>query len=181
MGYKLSPQLQIGLDADFSKLRVVTGYTIQVIDPSSTVSQAIYKTGEIVGDESRFNGRFNIDYIVKGNGSINYIMGASGVFSGWKIDKHIAYFQDFQMPLFSVHNPSNNFTAKTSGIGWGFGINLGLEYRFSEKIVAQLMYQPYMQRANYFYTKSTIASSGSDYIKDAFRLEHDLTLRILWK
>src|SRR5690606_7028816 len=140
----------IGLDADFSKLRVITGYTLNVYDASQTTSQPIYETGEIVADESRFNGRFNIDYIIKGNGSINYIGGVSGLFNAWKIDRHVAFFREFQMPLFSVHNPANNFTAKTGGMGWGFGLNAGLEYRFSKKIVAQLMYQPYLQRTDYY-------------------------------
>lgn len=180
MGYKLSPELQFGLDANFSKLKFRSGYSIQVIDPSSTVSQAIYETGYIYAEESRFNGRFNIDYIIDGD-PINFIAGVSGVFSAWKIDEHVAFFREHQMPLFTVHNPGNNFTSKTGGMGWGFGINLGMEYRFSERIVAQLMYQPYMQRAEYFLTKQEIANLTQPYIKPKFRLEHDLTVRILWK
>lgn len=182
VGYKLSPNLQIGIDADFSKLKVLTGYTLQVIDPSITVSQEQYRQGEITGEESRFNGRFNIDYIIEGSPALNYIVGVSGVFSSWKMDSHIAYFDSHQIPLFSVHNPANNTIGpKTRGMGWGFGLSAGIEYRFSDKIVGQLMYQPYMQRADYYNSKTTIANLGSNYIKDPFRLEHDLTLRILWK
>lgn len=179
-GYKLSPNLQMNIDANFSKLKVITGYTIIVIDPSITVSQEQYRTGEILGEESRFNGRFNLDYIIEGD-PVNFIVGANGLFSGWRIDNHTAYFQTFQMPLFSVHNQANNFTAKTGGIGWGMGLNLGAEYRFTESIVAQLMYQPYFQRMEYWSTKNDIANLGDSYIKPPFRLEHDLTVRILWK
>lgn len=180
LGYKLSPELQVGLDADFSKLKIRSGYSIEVIDPSSSVSQEQYRTGFIFGEESRFNGRFNIDYIIEGEG-VNFIVGASGIFSAWRMDKHIATFENYQMSLFSVHNVGNNFTSKTSGMGWGFGLNAGIEYRFSDKIVAQLMYQPYLQRTDYFNTKNTIQSLGANYIPDKFRLEHDLTVRILWK
>jgi hypothetical protein len=180
VGYKLSPNLQFGLDADFSKLKFRSAYSIQVIDPSSTVSQAQYRTGNMFAEESRFNGRFNVDYIIDGD-PLNYIVGLSGLFSAWRIDKHIAFFEDFQMPLFSVFNTGNNFTSKTGGSGWGFGINIGLEYRFTEKIVAQLMYQPYMQRAEYFLTKTEIANLSQPYIRPKFRLEHDITVRILWK
>ena len=182
LGYKLSPNLQIGLDANFSKLKVITGYTLQIIDPSSTVSQEQYGTGTITGEESRFNGRFNIDYIIKGGSSINYIVGISGVFSAWRMDQHIAHYESLQMPLFSVHNPTNNLIGpRTRGMGWGFGLSGGVEYRFTPKIVAQLMYQPYVQRADYFNSKNTIANLGTSYVKDGFRLEHDLTVRILWK
>ncbi|MEZ4922152.1 MAG: hypothetical protein R2780_03165 [Crocinitomicaceae bacterium] len=183
LGYKLSPNLQIGLDADFNKLRVLTGYSIQVIDPSITVTQEQYRTGIIVGQESRFNGRFNFDYIVEGD-QFNFIAGISGLFHAWRIDSHIAYFPDnsgIQIPLFSVHDPTNNFTKKTSGLGWGGGLNAGIEHRFTEKIVAQLMYQPYVLRADYYNSKSTIAALGSSYIKPPLRLEHDITVRILWK
>lgn len=181
LGYKLSPEFQIGIDVDFSKLKIITGYTLNVDDPSNTTSQDQYETGEILGEESRFNGRFNIDYIIEGGGQFNYIAGVSGLFSGWRIDKHVAFFRDFQVPLHSVHNPANNFTKKTGGIGWGFGINAGIEFRFNDQIVAQIMYQPYLQRADYYNTKNTIAALGASYVKDKFRLEHDLTLRILWK
>ena len=181
LGYKLSPNLQVGLDADFNKLKVLTGYSIQVIDPSITVTQAQYRTGEILAQESRFNGRFNFDYIVEGTGKLNYIFGISGLFHAWRIDSQVAYFDGYQMPLYSVHNPNNNFTIKTSGIGWGGGLNAGLEYRVNDKIVAQLMYQPYFVRVDYYNTKSTITSLGSNYVKPPFRLEHDLTVRILWK
>lgn len=181
MGYKLSPNLQVNLDANFNKLKLITGYTLNVIDPSSTVTQDQYRTGEIYAEESRFNGRFNIDYIIEGSSSINYIGGVSGLFSGWRIDEHVAFFEGHQMPLFSVHNPNNNFSSKTGGMGWGLGANLGIEYRFSEKIVAQLMYQPYVQKSEYFLTKNEILNLNQPYEKPKFRLEHDLTLRILWK
>ncbi|UKN03042.1 hypothetical protein K6119_05895 [Paracrocinitomix mangrovi] len=181
MGFKVSPNLQAGIDADFSKLKVNSGYTIQVIDPSQTISQEQYRTGYITAEESRFNGRFNLDYIIEGNDKINYVAGISGLFMGWRIDKHIAFYETYQMSLFSVHDPTNNFTAKTGGVGWGVGANAGIEYRFNDKIVAQIMYQPYLQKAEYFSTKSDIANLGSAYVKPSFRLEHDLTVRILWK
>lgn len=180
LGYKLSPTLQIGIDADFSKLKVRDFFSLEVIDPSNTTSQAQYQLGNIYAEESRFNGRFNFDYIIEGE-SVNFIVGASGIFSAWKIDEHFAVFNDYIMPLFSVHNPNNNFSVRTSGTGWGGGINAGVEYRLKENIVLQLMYQPYMQRTDYLNTKSQIAAWGSSYIPDKFRLEHDLTLRILWK
>jgi len=101
--------------------------------------------------------------------------------SAWRIDKHLAVFRDYIMPMHSVHDPNNNFSVKTSGMGWGAGINIGAEYRVNEKIVYQLMYQPYFQRTDYYNKKSTIEALGSSYVKDRYRLEHDITLRILWK
>ena len=180
IGYKLSPNLQVGIDADFSKLKVKNFFTIEVLDASNTTSQEQYQVGNLYAEESRFNGRFNFDYIVEGE-KLNFVLGLSGIFSSWRIDEHIAVFNDYVMPLFSKFDPNNNFSTRISGSGWGAGLNTGLEYRLNEKIVCQLMYQPYFQRTDYFNTKLQIQNLGSTYIKDKFRLEHDLTLRILWK
>jgi hypothetical protein len=180
MGYKISPNLQFGLDANFNKLKVISGYSIQVIDPSITISQEQYRTGYIYAEESRFNGRFNIDYIFN-DAPLNYIVGVSGLLHAWRIDEHTASFESHQIPLFSKHNPANNISNRTAGMGWGFGLNVGVEYRFTEKIVSQIMYQPYMVRAEYFNSKSTVQNLGTSYVKPPLRLEHDITVRILWK
>lgn len=180
VGYKISPNLQANIDANFSKLKVRDVFSIEVFDPANSTSQEQYQLGELYAEESRFNGRFNFDYIFHQE-KVNYILGLSGIFTAWRIDQHIAIFRDLQMPLFSAHNPNNNIVNKISGSGWGGGLNLGIEYRVNEKIVAQLMYQPYMTRVDYFNTKNTIENLGSAYVPDKFRLEHDLTLRFLWK
>ncbi|MEO9532683.1 MAG: hypothetical protein ABJG68_16770 [Crocinitomicaceae bacterium] len=180
MGYQLSPTLQIGIDADFCKLKVKDFYTIEVIDPGNQTTQGQFQVGNLYAEESRFNARFNFDYIIEGE-SVNFLIGASGIFSAWRVDEHLAVFRDYIMPMHSVHDPNNNFTVKTTGNGFGAGLNAGAEYRLNEKIVLQLMYQPYFQRTDYFNTKSTIEALGSSYVKDRYRLEHDLTLRILWK
>jgi len=181
LGYKISPELQAGLDANFSKLKVRDVFSIEVIDPSNTTSQEQYSLGQLYAEESRFNGRFNFDYIIEGSESLKYIVGLSGIFSAWRIDEYTAFFQNTQMPLFTVHGVNNNITSKTSGGGFGGGLNLGFEYRINEKIVAQLMYQPYMNRVDYFNTKSQIQALGTAYVPDRFRLEHDITVRFLWK
>ena len=180
LGYELSPNLQIGIDADFSKLKVKDFFSIEVLNSSNTTSQEQYQLGNLYAEESRFNGRFNFDYIVEGEAA-NLIVGASGLFCAWRMDEHFAIFNGYSMPLFSLHNPNNNFSIRTAGSGWGFGLNTGIEYRLKENIVLQLMYQPYVQRADYFNTKSQINTMGSSYLPDRYRLEHDITLRILWK
>lgn len=181
LGYKLGPSLQFSLDANFSRLKTRDFFTIEVLDPSNTTSQEQYRVGNLYGEESRFNGRFNMDYVVEGE-TVNIIGGLSGVFHAWRIEEHIAVFEEYIMPLHSkFQNAAQQSTVKIAGTGFGFGINLGAEYDLNEKIVLQLMYQPYVQRADYFNTKATIANLGSSYIKDKYRLEHDLILRIMWK
>lgn len=181
LGYKLGPSLQFSLDANFSRLKIRDFFTIEVLDPSNTTSQEQYRVGNLYGEESRFNGKFNMDYVVEGE-TVNIIGGLSGVFHAWRIEEHIAVFEEYIMPLHSkFQNAAQQSTEKIAGTGFGFGINLGAEYDLNEKIVLQLMYQPYVQRADYLNTKATIANLGSSYIKDKYRLEHDLILRIMWK
>ena len=89
--------------------------------------------------------------------------------------------EQFIYNLYSLHDPGNNFTKKTSGSGWGYGVNIGFEYRLNEKFVAQCVYQPYFARVEYFKTKSQIDNEGPMYLKPENKLEHDLTVRIIWK
>ena len=56
------------------------------------------------------------------------------------------------------------------GSGWGLGINIGVEYRINEKIVSQILYQPYQSFVDY----------GININKRVL-LQHDFTVRFLWK
>jgi hypothetical protein len=182
LGYNVSPNLQASIDANFSSLKVKTSYNLEVFDPANQTSQEQYQVGYILGGETRFNGKFNLDYISDGD-KVKFIIGAQGIFSSWRMEQLLIELNNEQWiyNLYSVHDPANNFTKKTSGSGWGYGINIGFEYRLSDKFVGQFMYQPYFSKSEYFSTKSQIEAAGSTYIKPEAQLEHDITLRIIWK
>lgn len=180
VGYNIGPGLQANLDANFNKLKVKDVFTMEVFDPGNFTTEPTIAIGQLYAEESRFNGRFNFDFIAEGD-KVNFIIGLSGLFIAWRMDEHIAMYNSYTMPLFSVHNPTNNISTRTSGQGWGAGVNLGLEYRFAENMVGQFMYMPYFSRLDYFNTKSQIETLGSSYVRPPFSLEHDITLRILWK
>lgn len=182
LGYNVSPNLQASIDGNFSKLKVKTSYTLEVLDPSNQTTQEQYVSGNILGGESRFNGKFNLDYISDGD-KAKFIIGLQGLFTAWRMEQLLVELsnEQFLYNLYSLHDPGNNFTKKTSGSGWGFGINTGFEFRINEKFVAQCVYQPYLARVEYFNTKSQIANAGSTYVKPERKLEHDLTVRIIWK
>jgi hypothetical protein len=185
LGYAVTPNLQASIDANFCQPKVQTTYTIKLLDPGNQTSQDQYRVGSVLGKEGRFNGKFNLDYIFDAD-KIKFIIGVQGLFLSWRMEQLIYELADEQWIYnsYSVHNVANNFTKKTSGSGWGYGLNLGFEYRLNEKFVAQFTYQPYLSRIEYFYTKAQIEqleSSGSNYPGISNRLEHDITLRILWK
>ena len=181
-GYNVSPNLQASIDANFSLLKVKTSYNLEIFDPANLTTQEQFEVGYILGEETRFNGKFNLDYISDGD-KVKFIIGAQGIFTSWRMDRLLIELNNEQWiyNLYSIHDVSNNFTKKTSGSGWGYGVNLGLEYRLNDKLVGQFMYQPYFSKVEYFSTKSQIETAGSSYIKPQRRLEHDITLRILWK
>lgn len=182
LGYSVSPNFQASIDANFSQLKVKTSYNLEIFDPANQTTQEQFITGYIIGGESRFNGKFNLDYIFDGD-KAKMIIGVQGIFMAWRMEQLLVELNNEQWlyNLYSVHDPTNNFTKKTSGSGWGYGLNLGIEYRINDKFVGQLVYQPYHSRVEYFSTKSQIENAGSTYIKPEHKLEHDLTLRILWK
>lgn len=182
IGYSVNPNLQASIDANFSQLKVKTSYSLEVFDPANQTTQEQYFTGYIIGGEGRFNGKFNLDYISDGD-QAKFIIGAQGIFTAWRMEQLLVELNNEQWlyNLYSVHDPTNNFTKKTSGSGWGYGINLGFEYRLNDKFVGQFLYQPHFVKVEYFNTKSQIDAAGATYIKPKQRLEHDLTLRILWK
>jgi hypothetical protein len=169
LGYQVSPNFQMSLDGNFSKLKVKSNFTIVVEDPSNWTSEPVIELGTLYAEESRFDGRYNLDYVFDG-GKAKFILGVSGIFTAWRIDEHFASIRDYNMQLFSKFNPTNNFNNKVSGMGWGGGINIGCEYRVNEKIVAQIMYQPYQTRVDYGFI-----------IYKNLLLQHDLTVRFLWK
>lgn len=168
-GYQISPTFQMSIDANFSKLKVVDVFSIQVEDPSTTTSQEQYRLGNLYAEESRFNARYNIDWVSEGQ-KVNFIYGISGIFTSWRMDQYFAEFEGHTMQLFSVHDPTNNITKKVRGSGFGGGINLGVEYRLNNNIVLQMMYQPYQTKVDYGFT-----------IYKKFLPQHDVTVRILWK
>ena len=170
MGYQISPNLQVSADGNFNKLKVKDVFTIQVFDPNVQTTAEQYRLGDIRAEESRFDARFNFDYVADGN-KARFIIGGSGIYNFWRIDQHIAIFNNYQMPLFTQFSgvpPSE--TNITRGSGWGLGLNLGIEYRINEKIVSQIMYQPYQTFVDYGIT-----------INRRIILQHDITVRFLWK
>lgn len=170
IGYQVSPNLQMSVDGNFNKLKVRDVFSIKVLDGSVQTSQDQYRLGEIYAEESRFEGRYNVDYVYDGN-KARFILGGSGLFSFWRMDQHIASFMGHNMSLYTVHSatPQNEFNI-TRGSGWGLGMNFGVEYRVNDKIVSQIMYQPYQTFVNY-----GIA------IEKRFLPQHDITVRFLWK
>ena len=169
-GYQTSPNFQMSLDANFSKLKARNVFTIEVYDPGNFTSEPVIDLGELYAEESRFDGRYNLDYVFDAPGKARFMFGVSGMFTAWRIDKQLAIFEGYQMPLFSVHNPANNYFIVTRGMGWGGGLNIGVEYRVNEKMVAQVLYQPYQTKVNYGFS-----------ITKRLLLQHDITVRILWK
>ncbi len=182
IGYNTSPNLQASIATNFSRLKMISTYTLEVIDPTNFTTQGQYVTGNILGEESRFNGRFNLDYIFDGD-KVRFLLGGSGMFLAWRIEKQIAELnnESFILPLYSLHNPNNNITKKVSGMGWGYGINAGIQFNINDKFKGQLVYQPYLSKLDYFTTKLQKEQLGSSYQKPKQRLEHDLTLRLIWK
>ena len=169
VGYNIGPNLQINLEANVAKMKIQDVFTIEVLDPSSTVTQQQYQIGNIYGEESRFTGRFNMDYVIESD-PINYLIGFSGVFSAWRMDEHFAEFNNVLIPLFSQFSLNNNLGNAVSDVGFGLGMNLGIEYGITDKVTMQLMYQPYGARLDYGYT-----------INKRLLLEHDIVARFLWK
>ncbi|MBI3135651.1 MAG: hypothetical protein HYZ14_13325 [Bacteroidetes bacterium] len=169
LGYQVNPNFQMSMDANFNKLKVRDAFTIYVDDPSNWTSEPVIKVGQLYAEESRFDGRFNLDYVFDG-GKARFMAGVSGLFTAWRIDEQFATIQGYTMQLFTVHSPTNNITNTVSGMGWGGGINIGCEYRVNDKIVSQILYQPYQTKVDYGFT-----------INKKLLIQHDLTVRFLWK
>ncbi len=169
LGYVISPNLQTSIDANFSKCTSKDAFSIVVYDPANTSSEPIYDLGQLVGKESRFDGRYNFEYLSDGD-KYKFIIGLSGIFTGWRIEQHYALFQNYQMPLYQKFDPMNNITNRVKSIGWGIGANFGIDFRYNDKFVAQLMYQPYHCKINVGIVPNR-----------RLLLHHDIVLRVLWK
>lgn len=170
LGYQISPNLQVSADGNFNKLKVRDVFSIQVFDGGVQTSDNQYRLGSIYAEESRFDARFNIDYVGEGN-KAKFMIGASGIYNFWRIDQHLAIFENYQMSLFSQFTgvPQTDLNI-VRGSGGGFGLNIGCEYRINDKIVSQILYQPYQTFVDY----------GVSFTRKIL-LQHDFTVRFLWK
>ena len=179
-GYKTSPTLSFDADLNFSRLTAITGYTLTIIDPGNTTSQDIYENGFISGKETRFNGRINMNFMSEPD-KLQYVFGLSGIINSWRMeDNSVELRGSIITNLYSQFNPNNGFTIQVRGTNFAYGVNLGINYQYSEAIAVQILYQPYIGRAEYFNTKLEIENAGDAYVKPKFRLEHDLVMRFIW-
>ena len=170
LGYQISPNLQMNVEGNFNRLKVRDIFTIEVYDFSGGASQPQYRQGQIYAEESRFDGRFNFDYVADGI-KAKFIIGGSLLYSFWRMDEHLAIFNNYTMALFSQFSnipPGENNVVRGGGLG--LGANLGVEYRINQKIVSQIMYQPYHSSVDYGVS-----------INKRILLQHDIIVRFLWK
>lgn len=181
IGYQTSPNLSFDMDANFIIMNAITGYTLEVIDPGNQTSQGNYLTGYIAGKESRFNGRINMNYTFDSDSDLRLIVGLSGLFNAWRIDDHLIELNGSILAnLHSQFNTNNNFALKVNGNGFGYGVNTGFSYPINDHMSMQILYQPYLLRAEYFTTKAQIEIAGNDYVKPVLRLEHDFVARFVF-
>jgi len=179
IGYQASPNLTFEGDLNFSNLTMIGGYTLELVDPGNFTSQDIYKTGHILGKESRFNGRLSINYTGDGD-KFKVIAGLSALFNAWRMESNkVELNGSILTDLYSQFNPNNSFYTKTRGTGLGYGINIGFQYPIQKGISMQVMYQPYVSRMDYFNTKNQIESIGNSYNKPKLKLENDLIVRFV--
>ncbi|MFK8043870.1 MAG: hypothetical protein AB8B72_00140 [Crocinitomicaceae bacterium] len=180
-GYQASPNLSFEADLNFSNIRMIGGYTLVVEDPANFTDQLNFATGTVIGNESRFNGRINMNYRTDGE-TVKGIFGIAGLVNSWRMEENYAELNGaIVAQLFSGSNPANGFTSRVSGTGFGYGINLGIEVPFKKGIVMQIVYQPYITRMDYFNTQEVISGLGASYQKPGRVIEHDLMARFVWR
>ena len=180
-GFQASNNLSFEADLNFSNIRFIGGYTLSIIDPGNFTTQEIFQNGTVIGKESRFNGRINMNYTTDGE-KLKGVFGLSGLVNSWRMDENQVELNGIIIAnLFSQFNPTNGFFARVRGTGFGYGINAGIEVPFKKGIVMQIVYQPYITRMDYFNTQDVIEAEGENYIQPPRRLEHDIIARFVWR
>ncbi len=181
LGFQASRNLSFEADLNFSNIKFIGGYTLSIIEPGNFTTQDIFQNGTVLGQESRFNGRVNMNFTSNGE-KIKGVVGISGLVNSWRMEENLVELNGGIITnLFSPINATNGFTSRVSGTGFGYGVNAGIEVPFKKGIVMQILYQPYITRMDYFTTRDNIIALGDDYEKPARRLEHDLIARFVWR
>lgn len=180
-GFQASRNLSFEADLNFSNIKMFGGYTLRIDDPGNLTTQDIYATGNISGQESRFNGRINMNYTTDGE-KVKGVFGLAGLLNSWRMEENIVELNGTIIAsLYSQFNPANGFTSRVQGSGFGYGVNLGIEIPFKKGIVMQIVYQPYVTRMDYYNSRQVIQGLGDSYQKPPRRLEHDLIARFVWR
>ncbi|MFD1553330.1 hypothetical protein DNU06_06610 [Putridiphycobacter roseus] len=181
LGFQASPNLSFEGDFNFSNLKMIGGYTLELIDPGNFTSQEIYQNGYISGEESRFNARISLNYTTDGE-KLKYVFGLSGMFNFWRMESNeVELLNSIITNLYSQFDPTNSFFTRTTGNGIAYGINAGIQYPISNGMQLQILYQPYLGRMDYYNTKDQIEAYGASYIKPKLLLEHDLIVRFVFR
>ncbi|MFK8039193.1 MAG: hypothetical protein AB8B74_12945 [Crocinitomicaceae bacterium] len=181
IGFQASKSLCFEADLNFSNIKFIGGYTLLIQEPGNLTSQEVIQNGTIIGKESRFNGRINMNYTSNGE-KVKAIIGISGILNSWRMeDNSVELNGGIITNLYSQFNTVNGFLTKVRGTGFGYGANIGIEVPFKKGIVMQILYQPYRTSMEYFETDEAIAALGDNYIKPSAVFEHDLIARFVWR
>ena len=156
----------IYLDINSANLKYEQTFTIEIYDPNNQSVQPTYEQFPIIGKEKRIN--FNLgtqlSYFTKGKTSLYWAF--FGNFNSTKMERNYIVINAREYEI--IHSSPQLPNIEPGGIGYGGGIGLGMKYKLTDKIKADLTY-------NLYYIKTKMNDNIQFY-----GIHSGLALRLVW-
>jgi hypothetical protein len=165
-GFYVSEMNTIFIDIDYANLKFEQNFTIVIDDPVNQSVQPSYEQFPILGEEKRININLGTQFSLIQGSKTDFYWSAFGNFNSIELERNYIIIDGREYEI--IHsNPLLPATAP-GGIGYGGGSGLGLKYKLTNEISADLTY-------NLYYIKTKM----NDNIQ-GFGLNHGITLRLIW-
>jgi len=165
-GVNVSKINNIYIDINYATLKFEQVFTIAIDDPVNQSIQPTYEQFPILGEEKRININLGTQLSLYKESKTNIYWAIFGNFNSIELERNYFVIDGREYEI--IHsNPQMPYVAP-GGIGYGGGSGLGIQYKLTDNIKADLTYNLY-----YIKTKMNENIQG-------FGLNHGITFRLIW-
>ncbi len=165
-GVSVSKFSSIYVDINFANLKYEQNFTIVIDDPLNQSIDPTYEQFPIIGEEKRININLGTQLNYYNQDETILYLALFGNFNSLQLERNYIVINNKEYEI--IHNTPQQPNAKPGGIGYGAGSGLGVKYKLSHNILADLTY-------NLYYIKTNM----NDNIQ-GFGLNHGITFRLIW-
>ena len=165
-GVNLGGGNTVYLDINSSNLNYEQVFTLAIDDPYNQSPEPTYRQLPIIGKETRVNLNIGTQLALLNKKKTTIYWSAFGNLNNTKLERNYIIIDDREYEI--IHSNPQLPNVQPGGIGYGGGSGVGVKYKLTNRIIADLTY-------NFYYTKTKM----NDNIQ-GFGIHNGVTLRVIW-